>query len=223
MAFELDHIFICTDINAWEADRLVAFGFIEGSANVHLGQGTANRRFFFHNAMIEMLWVHNSEETKSESIRRTHLGERWENRKGTACPFGICLRSVTASNGTVPFSHWAYHPPYLPETMSIAVGTNSHLLNEPMLFQIPFGKRPDQYPPEKAQPIEHSHGLREITRLAMVSPTANNISPEFQAVIDSNILNIREGKNYCIEIGFDGEIQGNQLDCRPELPMILFW
>ncbi len=107
--------------------------------------------------------------------------------------------------------------------MSIAVGTNSNLLNEPMLFQIPFGKRPDRYPPEKAQPLEHHNGLREITRLEMVSPTANNISPEFQAVIDCNILNIREGKDYCIEIGFDGELQDNQLDCSPKLPMRLFW
>ncbi len=47
MAFELDHFFICTDINAWEADRLVSFGFTEGSASIHSGQGTANRRFFF--------------------------------------------------------------------------------------------------------------------------------------------------------------------------------
>ncbi|TYQ31703.1 hypothetical protein [Pseudanabaena sp. UWO310] len=172
--------------------------------------------------MIEMLWVHNLKEAESESIRRTGLGERWAYRHST-CPFGICLRSVAANNRTLPFSHWAYHPPYLPETMSIVVGTNSNLLNEPLLFQTPFGKRPDQYPPEKAQPLEHRNGLREITRLGMVSPTANNISPEFQAVIDSNILTIREGKDYCMEIGFDGELKGNQLDFCPELPIRLFW
>lgn len=30
MTFELDHLFICTDIGAEEADRLVAFGLVEG-------------------------------------------------------------------------------------------------------------------------------------------------------------------------------------------------
>jgi Rho-binding antiterminator len=60
MEFELDHLFICTTIGAPEADRLVAFGLTEGTPNVHPGQGTANRRFFFHNFMLELLWVHNS-------------------------------------------------------------------------------------------------------------------------------------------------------------------
>lgn len=55
MAFELDHLFIWTDIGAYEAERLVSFGLVEGTSNKHPGQGTTNRRFFFHNAMLELL------------------------------------------------------------------------------------------------------------------------------------------------------------------------
>jgi hypothetical protein len=76
MSFEFDHLFIFTDVGEIVADRLVDLGLVEGSRNVHPGQGTANRRFFFHNAMVELLWVHDREETQSERIRRTHLGER---------------------------------------------------------------------------------------------------------------------------------------------------
>ena len=43
---EFDHLFICVDSPAKEADALIEFGLTEGSANVHPGQGTANRRFF---------------------------------------------------------------------------------------------------------------------------------------------------------------------------------
>jgi hypothetical protein len=43
MAFEFDHLFICTDIGACEADRLVSFGLVEGTSNTHPGQGTASR------------------------------------------------------------------------------------------------------------------------------------------------------------------------------------
>jgi hypothetical protein len=57
MSVELDHIFICTEVGVPEADQLVTFGLTEGSSNLHLGQGTANRRFFFYNAMLELLWV----------------------------------------------------------------------------------------------------------------------------------------------------------------------
>ncbi|MEG3898207.1 MULTISPECIES: VOC family protein [unclassified Microcoleus] len=68
MAFEFDHLFICTDIGAGFADRLVSLGLVEGSSRTHPGQGTANRCFFFHNAMLELLWVHDPEEAKSEPI-----------------------------------------------------------------------------------------------------------------------------------------------------------
>lgn len=35
VAFELDHLFIFTDIDAPAADCLVSFGLIEGTSNVH--------------------------------------------------------------------------------------------------------------------------------------------------------------------------------------------
>jgi hypothetical protein len=45
---QLDHLFICTEIGAAIAHRLVAVGLTEASSNIHQGQGTKNRRFFFH-------------------------------------------------------------------------------------------------------------------------------------------------------------------------------
>lgn len=222
MTVELDHLFLLTDIGAPAADALVAFGFVEGSSNTHPGQGTANRRFFFHNVMVELLWVDNPAEAQSEPIRRTRLWERWRDRD-RICPFGICLRPSNASDDTVAFSSWKYHPPYLPETLSIAVGSNSDMLTEPMLFQIPFGKRPDQAQPEKAQPLEHPIGLREITRVEVISPVIANSSAEFQAVLDTQQVQRSIGSDYCIELGFDGEVQGQQVDFRPRLPLIIIW
>jgi hypothetical protein len=52
---EIDHIYICTEKNAPAGDLLVEFGLLEGSSNTHPGQGTANRRFYFHNLMLELL------------------------------------------------------------------------------------------------------------------------------------------------------------------------
>jgi hypothetical protein len=222
MPFELDHLFICTDIGAGEADKLVSFGFIEGRSNIHPGQGTANRCFFFHNAMLEFLWVHNPTEAQSATIQRTRLWERWFERHHGTCPVGICLRP-TIDSEAIAFSNWVYRPPYLPETMSIAVGTNSDILTEPMLFQTPFGKRPDRYPADKAQPLDHGIGLREITRLELISPVANNPSPELQAAIDTSQIKLRLGSEYYIELGFDREVNGQQLDFRPGLPLIVSW
>jgi hypothetical protein len=217
MTFELDHLFICTDVGA--GDRLVAAGLVGGASRIHHGQGTTNRCFFFHNAMVELLWVHDPEESQSEIIRPTLLWERWNNRQ-TVCPFGICLRSTTPD--AIAFQSWAYRPPYLPENISIAIATNPRL-TEPMLFQIPFGGRPDRFPPEKAQPLEHPLGLREITRVEIISPTAHDPSPELQAVMNTNQIQVRTGIEYCIELGFDSERQGQRIDLRSDLPMILSW
>ncbi|MEG4321548.1 MULTISPECIES: hypothetical protein [unclassified Microcoleus] len=223
MAFEFDHLFILTDIGAPEAEILSSFGLVEGLSRIHRGQGTTNRCFFFPNAMLELLWIHDPEEAQSEPIRRTRLWERSTNRNNGACPFGICLRPGTDSPDKIAFSSWAYHPPYLPETISIAVATNSDNLAEPMLFQIPWGKRPDSSSAEKLQPLEHGVGFREITRVELVSPAANNPSPELQAVIDTNQVKLRRGTEDFLEMGFDGEVQGKLVDFRPGLPLIVSW
>jgi hypothetical protein len=107
--------------------------------------------------------------------------------------------------------------------MSIAVGTNSDILTEPMLFQTPFGKRPDRYPAEKAQPLDHDIGVREITRVELVSSVADNPSPALQAVLDTNQIKLRLGSEYYIELGFDREVRGQQMDFRPGLPLIVSW
>lgn len=46
MTIELEHFFIRVRPAAPEADILAAMGLVEGTPNVHPGQGTANRRFF---------------------------------------------------------------------------------------------------------------------------------------------------------------------------------
>lgn len=107
--------------------------------------------------------------------------------------------------------------------MSISVGTNSNVLTEPMLFQILFGQRPDNYPAEKSQPLNHAVGLREMTRVELVSPAANTLSPEMQAMINTNQVKVRLGTEYFVELGFDGEQQGKQADFRPELPLSISW
>jgi hypothetical protein len=231
MAFEFDHLFICTDMGGIVGDRLVALGLVEGSSNVHAGQGTANRRFFFHNAMVELLWVHDSEAAQSEQIRGTHLWERWAQRNESICPFGICLRSTDHTHDRIAFPHWHFHPPYLPNTLSIAVGNNSDILTEPMVFQTPFGKRPDQFSPEKAQPLVHPIGWRDLTRVTVISPVLDRPSDAWQAVLDTPTVQLAFGAQYCIELGFDGEAQGQRLDCRwcttddrsSALPLVLCW
>jgi hypothetical protein len=51
MTIGLDHFFILTEPGAPQAELLSDFGLVEGTANSHQGQGTANRRLCFDFAM----------------------------------------------------------------------------------------------------------------------------------------------------------------------------
>src|SRR5262245_44866641 len=141
MAFEIDHIFICTSVGAPEAERLAAFGLTEGKPNTHPGQGTVCRRFFFENAYLELLWVHTPIEAQFEASRTTWLWERWSERAGWACPFGICVRPADPHVSELPFAMWDYRPPYLPSGTSFGIGKNSEAMAEPMLIYLQSGQR----------------------------------------------------------------------------------
>jgi hypothetical protein len=223
MAAELDHLFICVSRGGDEANALAAIGLNEGKPNVHPGQGTACRRFSFRNGYIELLWVSNESEARSETIQPTRLWERWAGRGSGSCPFGFGFRPRANDVASPPFPAWEYRPPYLPESWSFQVATNAALLTEPMLFYLPFLQRPDARPSAGRQQVEHKAGHREITRVEMLSPCADSLSPASAAVVSANLIRMRTGKEYLVEVGFDGESLGRVADCRPALPLVLRW
>jgi len=118
VGFELDHVLIWVGPGAPEAERLIAFGLTEGTSNVHTGQGTANRRFFFQNAMLELIWVYDETAAKASPGARLGTHERWRHRQTGASPFGLCLRR-RAEAATLPFDTWPYRPAYLPTGVAI--------------------------------------------------------------------------------------------------------
>lgn len=221
MSFELDHVFICTAVDAPEADLLVDFGLTEGLANLHPGQGTANRRFFFHNALLELLWVHDAEQAQSAHTRPTRLWERWQRRDNEASPFGICLRPRCPEPEALPFPAWEYKPAYVPTPWVIHMGDNATVLAEPLLFYLAFSRRPDQA--VSRPPLEHAAGVREVTSLRLYSPQRTPPSTVLCAAVDTGAVTVFFGSQYLMEIGFDGESHGESKDFRPELPLVLYW
>jgi hypothetical protein len=228
MHVELDHFFICVAQAAPEAGRLVEFGLTQGAANRHPGQGTANRRFFFHNAFLELVWVDEPAEAQSALVAPTRLWQRWSERGRGASPFGICLRPTRRHGeteaGQAPFTTWVYRPPYLPAPLAIAMSTNSHVAAEPLLFFIEFGRRPDADEPGRRQPLGHAAGLRAITRVRVSGPSHEAASAELRAAeLACPWLSIATLGDDLAELGFDGEIAGKSHDFRPDLPLVFRW
>ena len=220
---EFDHLFVLTQPQAPEVDVLIAKGFSEGSRNLHMGQGTANRRIFCHNAMVEFLWIRDAAETKTPAIAPMQFLARSNYRQTGYSPFGIALRyqlGTTTEARAIPFDTWDYHPPYLPTKRPIKV---AHTLpQEPLIFILPFDTtRPDQYPPAKRQPLDHVAAVKEITALKVTLPTAEPLSPALEVLQAATISSFGQGSAPLLAIEFDSARQNQLADCRPAMPLLL--
>jgi Glyoxalase-like domain len=213
MRIELDHLFVCTAPGAPEAERLVDSGLHEGVRNQHPGQGTANRRFEFANAMLELLWVSDASEVQSPGTKRTLLWERWSGRNDIASPFGICLRPVDCQQAEPPFSAWEYRPAYLPSPLCVHIGEAG--IEEPMWVYLNFMQRTHR----QQGFIEHPVGIREITGLTLTTPLPlrSNVA---QKIVESGILATRTGATSLLEIEFDDARRRERIDFRPHLPLV---
>jgi hypothetical protein len=213
MRIELDHLFVCANPGAPEAEKLVQLGLHEGPPNQHPGQGTANRRFAFANAMIELFWVSDAREAQSQSAQRTLLWERWSGREGNASPFGICLRPVDPQDTGLPFPAWEYRPAYLPDPLVMHIGDVG--IEEPMWVYLSFMRRAQR----EEWFIEHPIGIGEITGLTLTSPVPLR-SPVAQRIVESGVLSARTGATSLLEIEFDSNRRKEHVDFRPHLPFI---
>src|SRR5215510_11297431 len=181
----IDHVFICTAKGAPAAERLREFGLMEGPRNTHPGQGTANRRFFFQNVMLELLWVEDAMEAQSEETRPTRLWERWS---GQGSPFGIILRPDTSSEGC-PFPAWDYRPSGMPGlSLQIASGTG---LEEPMWCYTTAERR-----------VHPTAGPQSLTRAVLHCP-ALEASSVTAKVAEAGVIGLQTGA-YLLELQFDG-------------------
>lgn len=219
---ELDHIFIRTTKGAPEGDLLLDFGLVEGTPNTHPGQGTANRRFFFHNMMIELLWIDDYEEVQSERTKPMRLFERLSTSNPEISPFGICFRPSDNSIGKPTFATWDYKPQYLPNSLSIQVGSKTPLC-EPMWFYVSFAKRSDSFPREKSQPINNKLSLKEVTAATVTINNTCNLSEVAQEISKLHNFKLKESDQNLLELEFDYGREGKFHDFRPDLPLIFRW
>lgn len=221
MTLEFDHLFICCDTGAPDVDTILSCGFTEGSSNRHPGQGTTNRRLFFPNAMLEFLWIENTEEVQQPEIRPIRLWERSRHRETGYSPFGVSLRPRGQSI-SIPFTTVAYAPPYLPASLQIDIAASTHPA-EPLIFVIPFGKRPDQLMGDRQQPLEHACGCREITQVHIDIVQQAPLSDAATTLDTEGIVHVHPASEPLATVAFDHGRQGRSLDCRPRLPLRLQW
>jgi hypothetical protein len=217
MATVLDHLFILCDAGAPEAAALTRLGLEEGPPNRHPGQGTACRRFFFPRHYIELLWVENQEEARSDATARTRLWDRWSARPQGGCPFGLVFVS-DAGRSALPFSTWSYAPAYLPEGVTIEIAVDTPL-DEPEFFVLPAVTRSSSMPRPEQAALPGS----TITGLRLPSPAGRPTSAAARWAESTGLLTFEASDAYSLEVTFDHAGAGHLADARPGLPLVLRW
>jgi hypothetical protein len=215
MPLEVDHAFIACAPGAPEADALLRLGFVEGSRNTHPGQGTANRRFYFENFMLELIWVADAAEAQSAQTRRTRLWDRWSQRQSGVSPFGIVFRATGDQDSAAPFPTWAYYPSYLPPGLSIQVAEET-TLHEPELLYLPFLKMPGI---RAGEPLNHAAPIRRVRGLRVGVPSLPEISQASRAAERQGLLKYFQSRQPTLEVLFDSAT-GLIVDLRPALPLL---
>jgi hypothetical protein len=211
----LDHVFLAVSRGGPEVEPLRAAGFTEGAPNVHRGQGTACRRFFFDNAYLEFAWLENRAEAGSATVSPTGLGERLGGSRD-ASRIGVCVR-LSPDGSRPPVTTWEYRPPYLPPELAIRVAGSSVRHEEPLLFFLPPGLDPEASPPG------HRNGARAISRIALVLPSAIRPSPELEWLAESGLVDVEGGDAESLQVEVDRGVQGRHLSLAAGSPLEMVW
>lgn len=212
MPIKLDHVFILVEPEAAIAARLIQLGFQEGKSNTHPGQGTANRRIYFANGMLEFLWVRDADEARNGPGRELRFPERTAD--SAASPFGAIFVPDGASSA-MPFPGWHYQPEYFPPPKGFHVGTNSQNLAEPLCFYFPF------HTPgvPQTQPIRNP---QSISKVIISTPSPDTVGV-LKVASQTDRLSIRPNSEHLMEITLDKQALGHTEDFRPQIPLVLHW
>ena len=213
---KVDHIFICCAPGGPEAEALLQLGLVEGSRNVHLGQGTENRRFFFESGFIELLWITKPDETQSKLTSPTRLWPRWSRRLSGACPFGVAFSPSGSEVEASPFVAWEYKPLYLPVGKSIlfAEGTS---LSEPELFYLAWANTSAS---AALQPIDHTVSLSTMRSVSVGTPCIEALSESTKAATAAGLIRFYSSAAFELTVEFAAP-EASRFDLRPRLPLIL--
>jgi Glyoxalase-like domain len=224
---ELDHIFVFTQAEAPEAIHITNLGINQGTNNIHPGQGTACKRFFFNNAYLELLWVYDARDVQSDPIASSLLWQRANYKTTGFSPFGICLRENPnmKENGLFFSESFKFKPPYLPSGIHIDMFSSKEYPNEPILFKLPGSHMPKSNKPSKpVESLNHPLGIKEITGISLQIPEMDKFSQPFRYLSNKKWFNVSEGgDSHHVTIEFDHGGNGSRKELAPNLPITITW
>ena len=225
-----DHVWIVVSPNAPEREVLERAGFrASPDLNRHDGQGTASISFDFENAYLELIWPDAT--VPVDPGREVVVGKfrnRMQWRTSGWCPVGIGFRRTAATDPVLPFDTWSTVSSWMPKGSSIEIMTPRDDTRSPSLFITPRALAVNEAANQKqaqSNPAAFSHpiGVHRITALRVIAPPQYHPIPPLTYLQKHKLLGLESGKEWELELTFDGGKQGKTKDMRPDLPLVIHY
>lgn len=220
---KIDHLLICVDAPEKTAQILTDFGLIEGEPNSHFGQGTSNRRFYFNNIYLELLYLDDLEAAQSPLTKPTKIYQRFFPKTSKCSPFGVCFYADDIADKNCAFdinkfNIWDYRPKYLPSPLKMDIFEAP--ISEPLYFFLDFISNNSR---KKHKKFNHKSGFKNVTNIKYLTPS-HHLDSEIKTYIsEHNLLEYTANDSHVFHLEFDEGLQGKKHDFRPDLPLIFSW
>lgn len=219
--FELDHVVVFVAPDAPEAKALEIAGLQGfGGTTVHSGLGTASTSFFFSNLLyLELFWVHDP------ALAAQRLGPLGLNiearanwRASGALPFGVMLRRAQKDAAdSFPFPTKTMPAEWMPP--GTLVEFNGEAIAEPYYGVVSEALSFRGFRANITD-VPHPLGVKHLTRVTLAGTNAD-LSPIARALAEAGLINFESGGEPLLTLTFDNDAQGQQVDVRPTLPLVL--
>lgn len=238
--FKMDHVNIWVKNPKVGKEKLEEIGFTaipDSLCKIHTGQGTTGRYFYFLNGYLELIYKFNEEEfeTNVKTNKSLDFVERSGSPENGYLPFSIALKMENYHKNEIPFKTIAYQQDWMGETNSIYVAKNSKTKKkEPSIFVVypiieydefesmdSLINIPEEYSMWRTF-YKHRNGAEKITLIKIHSNNLDQESETVKMLHRLKNIELKEGKEYLMEMFFDHQKQNKTYDLRPELPLKIY-
>lgn len=217
---ELDHVVVIVRIDAPEAETLEKIGLVRfGGTTKHGDLGTASTSFFFQNGYLELLWAYDGElAQKNLALVDLDLDARARWQDTFASPFGLMLRRKAGCTAPTPFATKKLKADWMPAETWIDFGAGNS--SEPYYGIVPENLNYLSFY-DQIRVKEHPLGIKKVTNVCFNIYGDGELSPIARLLAQNGVAQIEPAPYANLELEFDHGAQGEAINVRPDLPLVV--
>ncbi len=240
---EIDRIFVCVEQGTTAVCILQELGLSCSSQILKSkSQGTLSKIFFFENMCLEIIWSAQSNfkcdyivpdrpeggllkfnHSRNRLQTAINFAARYDWQQTKASPFGIGVSKKLGNYQKLNVCQDIVYDLIIDNHIYYTQQNQKNIL-EPFLFLVSdhLKIQPNQNYLNQLSITTHPLGVRKITDLKITLERGRRRASRLLSLLkNNNLLAIDYGLQPLLELTFDSGLQGEILDARPILPMIL--